>query len=775
MTDKLVLLDAGEQALNNASAGGILIKPVSFRMGDSDLYATSTQHTDIVGSFVTGGTIHHVETLSARVCRFVLTIDTRLLAEPTAVKEVVVFFEGNVAFGRAVFALPFILNPNEPTRLSVVLSTSRADLTTINVSVGEHESIPSTAFLYRLPSPANSDFAAISVLNGKRNPDGTSSPVIATRYGAGSFQWGFTDHNRVFNGKPSSATSTTFKISSPLAWAADEQVIVHVVAGSGEGQTRRYRWNAGASEFRDPDAQALPNLQNATIAIWKLITSSTGTGSGGPGGGDGGSLVIPPTVEIPQDWVLTPGADGTLVWQPPKAASRIISTLYTGPSKLDVNALNFMGSGDVARYSTGDLVAENANYIYPALGLTTQHRSAFQLSASELEFAENIPSNVPIDLRVFTKSPSTGTRAVFTTLEFTGDSQTIEYDLGQAVESASHIFAFVSSTLQPITTYSIDRTTNKLRMIAPVEAGLDIEFKLLSYIQETGYSTRIVTKTYSIQGETYYLKLPTSPQSIEQVFVSQSGAHIHQKNFTLIDDALVFTASLEQDVEVEVMVFENIQSQGSEQTGLKGIVIDGYVSHKNLVLLRHDAPPVELPIPAPKIAVGDGLTIDNSTGTAMISLNEDAFPSLRNFRSWSVEQSTKVASVAATQTVTLTPSHASIYQVVADFSAKLGPGYQSAEGTENIEFVIGIRSAQSKEPDFGRQIRGTGTAGVISNNAKGGTAFANASMTQLFKIDPENHTADTIDIVAKMRVNNANTAQFGVLLSINLSIIEIPI
>jgi hypothetical protein len=773
MTDKLVLLDAGEQALNNASAGGILIKPASFRMGDSDMYAASTQHTDIVGNFICGGTIHHVETLSARVCRFVLTIDTRLLTERKEVKEVVVFFEGSIAFGRAVFDQPYFLEPNEPVRLSVILATSRADLTTINVGVGEHEAIPSTAFLYRLPSPAGTDFNAITVLNGKRNPDGTSSPVIATRYGAGSFQWGFTDHNRVFNGKPTSATSTTFKISSSLAWAADEQVIVHVVAGSGEGQTRRYRWNAGAQEFRDPDAQALPNLANATIAIWKLITSSTGTGSGGPGGD--GNLTIPPTTEIPQDWVLTPGSDGTLVWQPPKAASRIISTLYTGPSKLDVHALNFMGTGDLARYSTGELVPENANYIYPAVGLTTQHRSAFQLSASELEFAENIPSSVPIDLRVFTKSPSTGTRAVFTTLEFTGDSQTVEYDLGQAVESASHVFCFVQSTLQPITTYSIDQTTNKLRMIGPVEAGLDIEFKLLSYIQETGYSTRVVTKTYSVQGETYYLKLPTSPQSIEQVFVSQSGAHIHQKNFTLIDDALVFTATLEPDVEVEVMVFENIQSQGSEQTGLNGIVIDGYVSHKNLTLLRHGAPPVELPIPAPKIAVGDGLTIDNSTGTAMISLNEDAFPSLRNFRSWSVEQSAKVASVAATQTVTLTPSHASIYQVVADFSAKLGPGYQSAEGTENIEFVIGIRSAQSKEPDFGRQIRGTGTAGVISNNAKGNTAFSNASMTQLFKIDPANHTAETIDIVAKMRVNNANTAQFGVLLSINLSIIEIPI
>ena len=770
MTDKLVLLDAGEQALNNASAGGILIKPQSFKMGDSDLYATVTSHTDIVGNFVCGGQIHHVETLSARVCRFVLNIDTRLLTEPTEVRETVVMFEGNIAFGRAVFAEPYILMPNEPVRLSCLLASSRADLTSIDVTVGEHDSIPSTAFLYRLQSPAQSEFNAVSVLNGKRNIDGTSSPVIATRYGAGSFQWSFTDHIRVFNGVPTSATSTSFKISGGLQWAADEQVIVHVVAGSGEGQTRRYRWNASAAEFRDPDAQAIPNLQNATIAIWKMLTVST-TGSGG-GSGD---LVIPPTTDIPQDWTLTPGTDGTLVWQPPKAASRIISTLYTAPSRLDINALNFMGAGDQARYSTGELVAENANYIYPALGLTTQHRSAFQLNASEIEFAENIPSNVSIDLRIFTKSPSTGTRAVWTTLEFIGDGATVEFDMGQTIESAAHIFAFVSSTLQPITTYSIDQTTNKLRMISPVEAGLDIEFKVLSYVQETGYSTRIVTKTFNVPDETYFLKLPTKPQSIEQVFVSQSGAHIHQKNFVLIDDALVFTAKLEPSVEVEVMVFENIQSQGSEQTGLNGLVIDGFVSNQNLTLLRHGAPPVELPIPSARIAVGDGLQVDTQNGITHISLSDDAFPSMRNFRSWSLEQSFKASSGLIVQTVTLTPKQPSIYMVTADFSARLGPGYMSAEGTEFIEFVIGTRSVQSKEPEFGRQIRGTGMAGLVSNNTSGGTAYANASLTQLIKIDPENHTADTIDIVAKMRVNNANTAQFGVLLSVNLNIIEIPV
>lgn len=768
MTDKLVLLDAGESALNNADAGGILINPVSFKMGDSALYPASTQHTNIVGNFVVGGVIHHVEVLSARVARFVLTVDTRTLTKPTVAKELVLFLEGNIAFARAIFETPYTLQPNEPIRLSVVLATSRADLTTINVSVGEYDSIPSTPFLYRLPTPGNAQFNAISVLNGRVNPDGTNSPVMALRYGAGAFQWAFSDHDRVFNGIPLSATTTSFKIADTSTYKANEQVIVHVVAGSGEGATRRYRFNQGADEFRDVDSKALPNLNASTIAIWRI------QGNNVAGGSNPGTSEIPSTVDIPNDWVLTPGSDGELIWQPPAAASRIISTLYVPPSKLNVSALNLVGSGDTARYSTGDLIAENANFIYAALGTATQHRSAFELSGSEVEFAEVIPSSVPIDFRVFTKSPSTGTRVKFTTLEFVPDGAKTEFDLGIDVEDSAHVWAFVSNLLQPTTTYSIDNTLKKLKFTSPPEAGLHAELRIMSYVSETGYSTRIVTKTYYINSETFFLKLPTKPQSKEQVFISQSGAHIHQFNYQIVDDYVVFTDSLDVNLEVEVMIFENVQSQGSEATGLNGMVIDGYVSHKNLVLLRHGANPIELPIPEPKIKVGTGLRVQNGDGSTTIELDNDAFPTMPKFQKWSIDQTEKSGStVIVTQPVALTQTM--ILLVTCDFSAKLGPGYESVDGSENIEFVVGIRSSQSKEPDFGRSIRGTGQTGlIVGDNSKSSMAFARASMTQMFELDPANHSTGEVEVVAKMRVNNANTALYGTVLNINFNVMEIP-
>ena len=771
MTDKLQLLDVGESALNNANAGGILINPASFRMGDSNLYPNSTQHTNIVGNFVTGGKLHHVEVLSARVARFVLDVETRMLTQPTVVRELVLFFEGNIAFARAVFEVPYTLQPNEPVRLSVVLATSRADLTTINVAVGEYDTIPSTAFLYRLPPPGNSNFNVISVLNGKVNPDGTNSPVLAVRYGAGAFQYSFSDHKRVFNGVPVSATTTSFKLADSSGFTSNEQVIVHVVAGSGEGMTRRYRFNIGANEFRDVDNQPIPNLAACTIAVWQMYGNGTSSGGSTPGGE--GGLIIPPTVDIPADWVLTPGPDGDLIWQPPAPASRIISTLYTAPSKLEVSALNLVGTGDTARYSTGELVAENANYVYAALGTATQHRSAFELSGSEVEFAEVIPSTVPIDFRVFTKTPSTGTRMVITTKAFIADGARTEYDLEMDIADAAHVFVYVSNLLQPTTTYSIDSVLRKLRFTSPPESGLNIELRLITYVQETGYSTRIVTKTYFIKDETFYIKLPTKPQAVEQVFISQSGAHIHEFNYQIIDDYAVFTSSLDTGLEVEVMIFENVQSQGSESTGLNGMVIDGYVSHKNLVLLRHGANPIELPIPEPKISVGTGLRVLSGDGTTLIELDEDAFPTLPKFQQYSSDTTEKSSTAIVTHTVSLT--RPIILMMTVDFSAKLGPGYLSVEGSESIEFVVGVRSSNSKEPDFGRGIRGTGETGlIVADNSKSSMAFGRASMTQIIELDPANHSTKEVELVAKMRINNANTAQYPTVVNINFNAIEIP-
>lgn len=761
MKDRLVLLDVGEQALTNADAGGLLIAPVSFKMGDSSASPNSFAPTDILGNFLCGGTINYVEVLSPRVSRFVLDIDTRLLTQPVVAKEAVLFLENNIALARCVFQIPYTIEPNEPVRFSALLTTTRADLSVLNVVVGDHESIPATPFVHRLPSPMDSMHNAISVLNGIRNPDGTNSPVMALRYGAGAMQWAFSDHTSVYRDLPASATSNSFRINTAVTFENNEQVIVHAVAGTGVGFTRRFRYNATNQQFENADSSVIPGLANTTIAVWKASRST----------GNGGSSTIPPTVNIPGDWTLTPGNDGSLSWAPPKPAARVINTLYTAPSKLDVNALHFIGDGSEFRYSTGALIAENENFIYPAVGTITQHRTAFDLSASEVAFSDFIPAGVPVDLRVFTKSPSTGTRIEIVGREYVSDGVTTTFDLGAAPDSNAHVFMFVESLLQPTTVYSIDG--NWLTVSAPAPAGARFEFRTITYVLDTAYSTRLVSRTYAIEGETFVLRLPTKPQSKEQVFVSESGAHVHMSSYEIVDDYVVFTSSLNTDIEVEVLMFENILAEGTENTNMRGIVTDAYTTSNSFVFLRHAAPPVQIPIPRPHFISGPGIKITGKWPQLKFEREVENTNSI--VQKWSQARTEKNANSAVlTQRISFTKR--TYVVVTCDYASALGPGFNSSEGREKFEFVIGVRSDVSREPDFGRRMPGTGESGFSSlSQQQADIAYTNASLTQIFELDPTTQPAGFVDIVAKARITNANTSMFETTISANLNILQFTV
>lgn len=765
MADRLIPQDVGLTVINNANAGGILVQPAYFKAGDSGANPTAETLTDILGAVIVQGNLHHVEVLSQRSCRFVFDLDGSGLTEPTDINEVGVYTDAGIMLGRCVFEEPHTLLPNEAYRVSVILTTTRADLSVISVVVGDYDSIPSTSHLFRLPSPYSSQFNVISVLNGMRNEDGTDSPVLAMRYGAGAYQWGFTGHSRVFNGIPSSVNGSDFKIPTIGTTFVDkEYVIVHCVSGAGIGQTRRYYYNASTATFVDADSRVIADLDTSNIVIWKR--------NGGASGGT--TTVLPDTDNVPPDWVLTPGNNGEGVWAPPKTGAKVLNTLYTPPSRMEISALNYIGTGNTARFSLGDLIAENENYVYAALGGITQHRGAFELNASELEFAEKLQAGLPVDLRVFTKTSSTGTRMEFTSSHFTGDGTTRKFTIPVEIADTQYAFVYVRGILQQVTAYTFDRLNKQIVFVEPPPPGVEIAVRCAVVENVTGYSTRIVTRTYMTNGDTLYLPLPLTPQSKEQVFVSQSGVHVHDNLYQIVGDNLVLSGSLQHGIEVEVLIFDNVLAQGSENYNLKGVVVDGYVTYKNLRLLRHGAKPLTLPIPSPNFEPGRGIRISGEFPTFRFenTLADSAVLNpIRKHNNITVEKNTSenrfVQRIECKTDLLLF--------VTADFAVELGPGFVSPAGMENIEFVVGISTPTSREPDFGRRIRGTGRAGfsALPGN-KNEVAYSNASLTQVFELVADNHPAGFVDVVAKVRVNNANTGQFGSLVSINLNVLEIP-
>lgn len=761
----MVLSDVGLQAINNASAGGQLVDATYFKIGNSGSSPAKQDMTDILGSMLFEGSIHHVEVLNRNTARFVFEVPGYSIKEDTETKEICIYLSSYTCLGRAVLKEPIILLKGETTRFNCLLVTNRCDLTTINVTVGDYSSIPMTPFLHQLQSPGLSSFNAVTVLDGQLNGDGSTSPVLAMRYGAGSFQWAFSNHTRIFFGLPDAATPTTVSIGG-LDLDENELVIGHIVAGNGQGKTRRYRVQNDI--LVEADNKPVTGLgPQSTIAIWQLATGA---------GGAGGACSYPPQVSgVPADWVLTRGFDACPRWAPPKGGSGTTATLYNPPSKLTMNTISYTGSGDTARYPLGALELENVNYIQPVLGGVTQLRSAFDMGANEIEFVEKIDTGLPVELRTFSRIPSNGSRMLVRVDHFVGDGVRQKFPISQSVENANYLKAYLRGIHQLITTFTYDATTQEITFIAPIPAGVDLEVRSFAFEDFEGYSTSISTYTFTTRDDTLFIELPVTPQAVEYVEVNQSGAHVHGNLYTLVDNKLVFAGPIRKGLEVEVTVYDNRISQGSANTNMKGVVIDAVLSGHSLKLLRQGERPISLPIPGINLTQGPGIRITGQHPFYRIesTISTQLMDDKANFKHSDMRTSKDAGEIQFNYRVNL--SSDVMITVLADFSAQLGPGFQTVEGLEMIEYVVGFRTSKSKEPDYGRQIAGTGVAGFSSlGGDKNERAYANASLSQVYDVIVANHAAGYIDIVVKMRVKNANVGQYGSMLSLNVNIIGTP-
>src|SRR5690606_31527324 len=99
---------------------------------------------------------------------------------------------------------------------------------------------------------------------------------------------------------------------------------------------------------------------------------------------------------IPSDWVLTRGGGDQPVWAPPKTGGASSALLWSPPSKLRLDVINYTGTGDKARYTLGKMELDNVNYVQPNLGGVMQHRAAFDMLGNEIEFTEFLPVGLPL-------------------------------------------------------------------------------------------------------------------------------------------------------------------------------------------------------------------------------------------------------------------------------------------------------------------------------------------------------------------------------------------
>lgn len=798
--DTLNITADGLQALADADAGGILVAPKYFQVGDLSVSSAEDFYqsqggipTTITSNVVHTGNISYIQVVGAATVRFTIDIPEGIPVDSNTsdgivpsvnIGELIIQDKDGTCLGHCVYSTPYVKRSNEGLRLEVLFSLTENKAALIDVTLSEYSGIPSVMSIDDLPSPIEAIANVVGVQDILVSPDGSTTPGIAQQFGAGGAHWSFTGHKRVFTGVLGDGNVTgPSGFECPEAndntdFSDGELVIVQVITGAGAGQTRRFtavpsgeihRFTAYVDGFSD--------LEDASVvSIWQTTEASNGT--------------IIPMSDVPSNYVLERGVS-TPRWVPPLKASNNGSTLYHPPGELRV-ASYITAAEDSAGQRTFELYSKdlsqttnekaqihkyshtkNNNYAIIALGGINQHRDAFEITENTIEFSEDLPNETQVDARLFHLSPSTGALLNIRYAEYIADGSQTEFDIpvvgSEQITSPDQCLVYVDPFLQSINTYVIDVENQKIVFTSPPLQGLKVEVNALVTESVVGYATHIHTACYTTKDLTRIIQLPFAPSDKGLVFMSEQGMHVNRSLFDIVDDRLIVRRDIDANTEIEVMIFRNVLSEGNADTSISGVVTEAVVTSKSIELIRHNADRIRLPVPKFNIKAGDGIKVTGTfpeytvTSTLSQQIAKDS-PQLFNnqHRLDNAEEIIYTTRVTFKGDVTV--------KATADFSARLGPGFSSSEGLEAVQFVLGFKTHSINEPEYGRNIKGTGETGFsVTNPDKQGTyAYADKSISQSWSLKKANMPSGYIDVVAKMRVRNGSVSDYGSRLLVNL-------
>lgn len=806
--DILHLTPNGLQSVANADVGGLLVRPRVFQIGDfttdnvSQFFADNGVPEELQGNAVHSGNIAYVQVVDRQTVRFTIDVPQNIPADPdpndatvpeVSIGEIVIKLEDNTTLGYCVYETPYRKRSNESLRLEVLLHIADGTAQTIDVTLSELGSIPNIVDIRDLPSPVEAIANAVGVANLLNNADGSDSPGIVQKFGPGGSHWGFGGHTRIFNGAIGGGNVTNagiFAIEEAITdngLAEGEVVIVQVLQGDGAGETRKFELEANGDSLQFRAYQtAFTNLSDiSVVSIWKRMGNN----------GDGACPWPPGGSDIPSDWILERGNDCPR-WRPPVKLNGAGTTLYHPPGQLLINSYTLepqetagartfelypldlaqaqASKAQIHRYSH----RKNNNYAYLALSGITQHREAFEVTENSVEFAEDLPQETIIDARLFELTPSSGHFTQIRYAEYVGDGTRVTFDIpvqgDEVITSSDRLMIFIDPILQ--TSNIISRIeNNQVTFTTAPPQGVIVEINAFVSAPLTGYATHVHTQAYLTRDLTRVLQLPFTPQDKGLLLVSEQGLHVNRSLYDIVDDRVIFRRDIDPGRQIEVMLFRNVLSEGRPDQSINGVVTDAITTSKSIEFIRHNAERLRVPVPTFEIASGQGITVRGTYPNFIIE--SDIAQQIAQDKPTSF--SNQIAQQDSEEIIYDFPINFAgdvIVRATADFNAELGPGFASDSGLETVQFVLGYRTSSLNEPDYGRDIKGTGEVGFtqVKPGLTDAKAFAHQSITQSFNLIKANNPQGQIRIIAKMRVRNGRVSDYGSRLKINLDVQVTP-
>lgn len=782
-TDTLRLTPEGHSSLLSARDGGFYLKPATVEFGNYEGIVPDDEVPNaLLGTKVgESSALRYIEVLGGTVARFAYSFPLEFPTDSSfaILTEALVRLDDGTPFAYVKFKYPIQKFRGLLHRVSFLLYVVGVDDLdrVFNVTMGEHVTLPQTTSVNWLPAAVTSEFTSIIVADLMKASDGERVPGFAVRAGLSGKGWAFTGHDRIFSGPVGDmwVSPTQIKPNEDLAKLIEsgQSMIVSVESGGGAGYCRIAEYDGNLIQLDESVPEINGFDASSVIVLWiPMQGSQTYVGP-----------VLPwpdnSDAEVPSDWVLGRGEDNSPIWVPPSTNATNASgvTLYTPPGRLVSRSLVTTATPQELEYQLAAEV-QDSSCVMLTVGGVYQPKTAFDIRDAEfLMLSESVPEAMSLNARAFSLIATQGDRLAIDVIEIVGDGSSPEIDVGVDITDVEQVIAVVQTIINPVTTYTIQE--GKLRFVEAIPSGLVVDLYILRYQTRIGSSTRIVPHQWMVDVPTTEFALSFAPESKKYVFITIAGTAVHQRDFQLVKNRVILNSKVNPyagGTFVEILVFQNIESGGTPDRSLNGVITHAYASPTGMVLLRHQAEPLRVPFVRPVFESGNGIQVDQTKYPLVKVSYDPAADEAYRSRAYTI---TYTETLNDTEEIVITrrieiDSDCSL-QLSVDFEAMLGPGFTTDRYREKIDCVVAIVQVGSEAPDFGSNARGTGSAGFSMTDPTDdqATAVASRTLTTSAVMSIKNHPAQAVDVVAKMRVQQAQVSSYGSRLTAQLSILVV--
>ncbi len=572
----MIATDLGIAASRDARIGGFLVSLKQFTITEATGFEVRADRTELVGTGVYTSPILSVEAIDKNTVRLTCAIPKgRPVDGQWNVGEIGIYDSNGVLFAHGDMP-PFPKTSEYGLKFYVYVSLARLG-EVINITTSDFYSLPSAASVASLLDPTDSMQNVVVVLDGNSHekeilsgrPRGSSSPALAIKHGPGGTAWGFSNHSRVFIGKPDLVTAQgSFNLDAGANgfWLADgEVVIVQVLTGAGAGQSRKMQYSQMANRFTTIDSDFSALNSDSFLHIWRSHESDLPKRHAG----------------VPDYMVLGIGEN-----------TFTVNTSTLSATHLDPHQHSMMGNNSENYTLPGTFPLsqlESAEALIVTVGDNVLNAGQYTISGQVLRIPGGVPSTARITLWGF-KRESDGGQLSFQEAEYQASGQ-LEYNTPLVADTKAKVMVIASDTVVPSDAYSI--VGAKVVFISGRQPQSGTVYILVcGNTMSDDIRGSMVRDRYSVAAGANQIEFKSSAviAGSRNVLVFVGGKYLPRARYRIQGERVIMRAGLNSTV-VDILNFisenvEVVQSKSGRDTGPQWVDPAGAQGTPNKIIPR---------------------------------------------------------------------------------------------------------------------------------------------------------------------------------------------